>query len=319
MSHLVETMLYVGATPWHKLGKKVDEGIKTAAAITAAGLDWKVEAVPLWTSPAHGAQKVSARAIMRTKDQSVLGVVGPKYVPLQNSEAFKFFDPFIDANEALIDSAGSLKKGSDIWVLSKLNRAPIDIGKGDIVEKYLLLSNSHRGGVSVRVGFTPIRVVCANTLAMAVSNKDSQLMRVHHHSQMKENLEKIQEVVNAANAQFEATAEQYKYLASRQISSKDLKTFVKIIFKPRKADTERTKAREEKMIETITRLFETGRGHDLKSAAGTWWGAYNATTEYLTHERIKDDDQRLHKLWFGSGHKLNKEAFDTAMAMASGN
>jgi phage/plasmid-like protein (TIGR03299 family) len=318
MSHEVESMMYVGQTPWHKLGKKVDEGIKTAAAIIEAGLDWGVEAIPLFTSPGHGSQKVPERAIMRTKDQSILGVVGPNYVPLQNTEAFKFFDPFVDANEAMIDSAGSLRKGSDIWVLARLNRAPIDIGPGDSVEKYLLLSNSHRGGISVRVGFTPIRVVCANTLAMATNDKRSSLIRVIHGRQMKENLDKVQEVVNAANAQFEATAEQYRYLASKQIVQEDLKRFVKVIFVQPGLDTQRRQAREDKMIETITRLFETGKGHDLKSAKGTYWGAYNAATEYLAHERTKDDDKRLHNLWFGSGNELNKTAFKTAMAMAAG-
>src|SRR5690606_14155610 len=168
-----------------------------------------------------------------------------EYVPLQNSQAFSFFDPYISSGEALLDTAGSLREGQSIWVLARLNRDPIEITKDDIVEKYLLLSNSHKGGISVRVGFTPIRVVCANTLAIAERAGGSQLIRVTHSTKMVDSLEAIQEVVNAANATFEATAEQYKYLASKQISKGDIEKFVKIVFMPRGVDTQRQQARED--------------------------------------------------------------------------
>lgn len=313
MSHELESMLYVGAIPWHKLGKKVSENIRTEDAIKEAGLDWNVKAVPLTTPDG---QTVSHRAIMRDKDKSVLGVVGPDYVPLQNTEAFKFFNPFLDAKEANIESAGSLRQGQNIWVMAKLNKAPLEVVKNDIVEKYLLLSNSHKGGISVRVGFTPIRVVCANTLAMAMRNENSQLMRVVHGSQMISNLEKVQEIVNAANAQFEATAEQYKFLASRQVSKSDLEKFVKIVFVPRQPQSQRQQTREDNMIQTITRLFETGQGNNLPGVRGTYWGLYNAATEFLTHEKTKDDDKRLYNLWFGSAHNQNDQALEVALEMA---
>jgi len=317
MAHEIESLMFAGQLPWHKLGKKVHETIDTADAIKEAGLDWSVKAIPLFTSLEYGGQKVQNRAIMRETDQRILGVVGPDYVPLQNSEAFKFFNPFLEDKQANLETAGSLRQGSDIWVLAKLNRKPIEVVKGDYVEKYLLLSNSHKGGVSVRVGFTPVRVVCANTLAMAANNKNSSLMRVGHSSRVVQNLEQVREIMNLANAQFEATAEQYKELARHQVSKSDLKEYVKVIFRT-KDESERQKTREDKMVQTIQRLFETGMGNDLKNTRGTYWSLYNATTQYLTHDIGKDEDKRLYNLWFGSAQQTNNEALKVAVRMAVG-
>ncbi len=318
MAHLMESMMYAGDVPWHGLGKKVDSNLNTAEAIKAAGLDWKVNSAPLFTGSEFGSQQVTHRAIIRETDKSVLGIVGPEYIPLQNQTAFNFFDPYIKAEEASIDTAGSLRKGQNIWVLAKLNRAPIEVVKGDPVEKFLLLSNSHKGGIAVRVGFTPIRVVCANTLAMAHSAKGSQLIRVIHGRQMENNLEKIQEVVSAANAQFEATAEQYKYLASRQVSKADLETYVKVIFKTNGSKNERLRMREEKMIQTITRIFETGKGNQQKGVSGTYWALYNGVTEYLSHEQQTSAEKRINNIWFGSGVDRNRESLEVAVKMARG-
>lgn len=317
MAHLIEknNMMYVGEKPWHNLGVQVQENISTEDAIKAAGLDWTVKAVPLYTGSEYGSQQVANRAIMRETDNRILGVVGSEYVPLQNKEAFKFFDPFLKDHQANLETAGSLKKGENIWVLAKLNRDPIEVTKDDIVDKYLLLSNSHKGGIAVRVGFTPVRVVCNNTLAMATSDSRSQLMRIGHSSKVVQDLESVREIMNLANQQFEATADQYKYLATRRISRADLAAYVKVIFKT-KEDTERSKTRADKMNETITRLFETGMGNDNKYTRGTYWALYNATTQYLTHDAHKDDDRRLYNLWFGSAFQTNKEALELAVKMA---
>lgn len=316
MSHLVESMFYRDEVPWHGLGKKVTEDVTTAEAIQEAGLDWRVTAAPLYTGPDHGQKKVKHRAIMRETDQQVLGVVGPNYVPLQNEAAFNFFDPYVSSGQAILDTAGSLSNGQTIWVLARLNRAPIEVVKNDVVEKYLLLSNSHRGGVAVRVGFTPIRVVCANTLAMSHGHGKSQLMRVTHGREVKENLEKIQEVVNAADAQFEATAEQYRFLASRQVNKHDLQKFVKLVFQTTGDANERAMVREKKMTDTITRLFETGRGNAQSGVAGTYWALYNAATEYISHEAQKNDERRMNSLWFGSNSNINNDALKVAVEMA---
>jgi phage/plasmid-like protein (TIGR03299 family) len=314
MAHEVEQMFSVKQTPWHGLGEIVREAPNVESAIKLAGLDWPVEMRALHT--VQGSIPVKKCAIVRGSDESVLGVAGPDYQPLQNDKAFEFFNPFLESGECKLETAGSLKKGKRIWVMAKLNRDPIAVTKNDLVEKFLLLSNSHEGHVSVRVGFTPVRVVCANTLAMATGDARASLLRVTHKSNMKEGMERVQEIVNTANAAFEATAEQYKVLAKTNVSAKDIEKYVKLVFVDRKTNSERKSLRLEKMTETITRLFETGQGNDVKGVRGTAWALYNGATEYLSYEIGKDADRRLNSLWFGRNLKRNKKAFDVAMSMA---
>lgn len=318
MSHHIESMFAVGETPWHGLGKVLTDAPSVEEAIKLAGLDWSVKAVPLYTGQEYGTQKVDMRAIIRESDQKILGTCGKEYHVLQNEKAFSFFNPFVDAKEASLETAGSLREGQNIWILARLNRAPIEVTKNDIVEKYLLLSNRHQQGYAVKVGFTPIRVVCANTLAMAENTKRSELIRVRHGRQVESNLEAIRDIVDAANAQFEATAEQYKFLASRQIAKSDLEQYVKMTLIPRQAKNERQELRDKKMLETITKLFETGKGNNLEGTRGTYWAAYNAVTEFLSYERGSNDDQRLSNLWFGSSSDINEEALKVAVKMAGG-
>lgn len=316
MAHAVESMMYKGEVPWHGLGKQVHGDLTTGEAIVEAGLDWSVSMQPLYLGADQGGAQVNHRAIVRDTDKRVFGVMGPDYVPLQNKEAFKFFDPFLTNKEASIDTAGALRGGQNIWVLARLNRDPIEVVKNDPVEKFILLSNSHRGGIAVKVGFTPIRVVCANTLAIA-EGAGSKLLRVAHSNQMITNLEAIQEIMNAANARFEATAEQYKFLASREVSQGDLKKYVHQVFIRKEVKTERAKLRAQEMEDTIKRLFETGLGNDTKQARGTYWALYNAATQYLTHEQKKTAESRLDNLWFKrNGIKTNSDALAVAVNMA---
>lgn len=313
MAHELENnnMLYVGAVPWHGLGQRFITAPSIAEAIVAAGLDWRVGLKPLFTvdpSPTGDVvSKVPAFATFRETDGSVLGVVGPRYTPLQNSEAFDFFQPFLDANEATIECAASLKDGKRVFVLAKLKRDAMDIVKGDSVEKYILLSNSHDGTLAVRVGFTPIRVVCANTLAMAHDAGTSQLLRVRHSKDVKLNLEAIREVMDTANASFEATAEQYRVLASRQINATDLKKYIQISLA--------LPSESERVLDKVTPLFLTGKGNDMPGVRGTYWAAYNAVTEYLTHQAGRTRDNRADSALFGLGATANVRALQTGLDM----
>lgn len=311
MSHEVESMFSVKEVPWHGLGKIVAEAPNITEAIKLAGLDWNVKMMPLQT--VEGAVPVQRRAIVRETDNRVYGVVGKDYHPLQNSEAFDWFTPFLDSGECTLQTAGSLRQGEKVWVLAKLNRDPMEIAPGDVVDKYLLLSNGHNGFTAATAASTPIRVVCANTLQMAMTSKDSKIIRASHFSNVKANLEKIREIINTANGNFEATAEQYRALAKRRVSSKDVADYVKIVFFSQKDMTERRESRLVEMTNTITELFESGRGNDMAGVRGTAWALYNGVTEYLSYEAGKSQDTRLDSLWFGSNGRKNAKAFSAAM------
>jgi len=318
MAHEVESMMYVGDTPWHGLGVAIPEGKKLSIeeAIVVAGLDWEVERRHIYTEDERGNPLgvLNHYVTYRTSDNTVLGIVGKDYQALQNRDAFRWFQPFLESGEATIETAGSLKWGSKIWVLARIMRDPLVVGKEDIMEHYVLLSNSHDGSLAVRVGFTPIRVVCNNTLCLAHESKASKLLRVKHTSRVRENLEAIRETIDLAQQEFAATVDQYKRLASKQINSTDLVKYVRLVFGLKERKRTPAQEKQEKIVPGVVRLFEDGRGSHV--AGRNYWGAYNAVNEYLNYFRGKTQDNTLNSLWFGDSNRINKKALNTAMKMA---
>jgi phage/plasmid-like protein (TIGR03299 family) len=314
MSDEIETMAYFGATPWHKLGTPLttDDLYDWQSACVKSGLDWEAELVPLLTADTQA--KVEHQAGRRKSDNRILGVVGPKYHVLQNRAAFQWFQPFLDAREASLNTAGSLCEGSRVWVLAKLNRDPLVIAPGDEVEKFILLSHGHDGSLAVRVGFTPIRVVCANTLALAHRADASKLIRLKHTKDLHENLANVREVMNVANAEFEATAQQYRLLARKTINQADLRRFVKKVLK---VEGDKISTRMKNTIEDILGKCESGKGNDLPSVKNTYWTAYNGFNEWLAYDRGHNQQNRLNSLWFGDSANVNRFALETALAMAT--
>ena len=321
MAHDIEivngtaSMAYFGKTPWHRLGTALEESdlYDWTSASKKAGLDWSVDLVPLVTADTQAT--VTHKAVRRSTDNKILGVVGPRYSPVQNNDAFGWFQPFLDTKEASLHTAGSLKGGSRIWVLAKLNRDPLVIAEDDIVEKFLLLSHGHDGSLAVRCGFTPVRVVCSNTLSMAHGSDASKLIRIKHTKDVLENLANVRAVMDLANQQFEATAEQYRLLARKSINQADLRRYVRRVLKVE--DDLEASTRLKNIIDGIVRLAETGRGNDLPSIRGTYWSAFNGVSEWLTHERGRNADTRMNSLWFGDGATTNKHALEVAVAMAA--
>ena len=267
---------------------------------------------------------VDALATYRKDNNEILGVVGKNYKVLQNQEAFQFFQPFLDANEATLETAGSLMNGRRVWVLAKINRpdSVIVAKSDDRVSKFILLSNSHDGTLAIRVGYTPIRVVCNNTLTAAIGGRSSALLRIKHMGDVVQTLNDVRDVMNLADQTFEATAEKYRILAGKEINRHDLEKYVKIVFATPKQEEEAILSGEEltsgaRVMGRIVELFENGRGNDLPGVKGTMWAAYNAVTEYLQYERGQNESTRLDSLWFGAGATMNKKALQTAVDIAT--
>lgn len=316
MPHEVETMAYAGATPWHGLGTALaDEDLYDwQKACTKAGLNWDVELVPLVTADTQ-AKVEGSRAVRRKSDSRVLGVVGPRYVPLQNADAFKWFTPWLEAKEASLHTAGALRQGSRVWVLAKINRSPMQIVPGDEVEKYLLLSHGHDGSLAVRCGLTSIRCVCSNTLALAHGSDASMLIRIKHSRSVLDNLAAVRETVNIANERFEATASQYRRLVRTSINQQDVRKYVYRVLEIE--DESKASTRIKNIAQEIIDLAETGKGNDLPSVRGTLWASFNGITQYLAYDRGTDRSKRLDSLWFGDSAVLNQKALDIALEMAA--
>ena len=313
MAAAIEQMMFVGATPWHGLGNQVDSDINVADAIVAAGLDWEVGLKDLQTVDGV---PVNHRATYRKSDGSILGVVGPRYTPLQNRDSFDWFQPFLDAGECALHTAGSLHSGQKVWVLAQLNRDNSEIVTGDEVSKFILLSNSHDGTTAIRVGYTPIRVVCANTLAWAHSNTNSQLIRIRHTRSSKNNLENVRDIMDNINAGFEATAEQFRFLASKDFNQADIRRYVKTLLGIEKVVDADIKTRTRNIMDEILALVE-GPKQAATNVRGTWWAAYNGYNEYLNYNKGRTEDNRIDSLWFGVGANDNMKALKTAMDFAN--
>jgi phage/plasmid-like protein (TIGR03299 family) len=329
MAHEIETNLngtanafFVGEPAWHRLGKVFPEGTELTIpdAIVAAGLDWKVRLQPLHMSYDGEDLPVPGYATVRETDRSVLGVVGPTYKPLQNADAFNWFQPFLDMGAASLEAAGSLRQGRRVWVLAKIKGLEADVVPGDPVLSYILLSNGHDGTMAIRAGMTNTRVVCANTLAMAHKDAGSKLFRIRHTAKSTEALAVIQETMGHLTGEFNATIEQYRALSRCGVVKADIEKFVRRVFNPKVieggANAEETDSCE-RLMPKIIRLFEEGAGNNLPGVRGTAWGLYNAATDFLTHERGSSEDNRLNSLWFGDSLRVNARALQTALLMAA--
>lgn len=354
------SMMYVGETPWHGLGKKVDTAPTAEEAIKLAGLDWEVAVRPQFRLPpsleleaemetVDGKYQPTGRmkmpldqaqlslefcehqTVYRVEDGRVLGEVGPSWTPLQNRDAFKWFNPIIESKQATLETAGSLFDGKRIWILAKISRPDMRIIGDDIVQKYVLLSNSHDGTLSIKLGFSPIRVCCANTLAMADSNRASQLLKIKHHKNLQETMEKVRDVMNIVDAKFEATAEQYRFLAHTPMSTDLFKKYVELVFKPKKDEEEDLPEVAQKtvkkrlvkeddarlMINKVMPIYEGNEhGMELPGVRGTLWGGYQALNSFFNWVRGRTQDARLDALWFGTSAKQSREALQLALQMA---
>mgnify|MGYP005698086073 FL=1 len=313
MAANVESMFYTGATPWHGLGEKLETAPTISEAITASGLDWEVGTKDLVTKDGVD---VPAKATYRKSDGAILGVVGPRYVPLQNKDAFEWFQPFLDAGECSLHTGGSLSDGQKVWALAQLNRDPSEIVKGDEVQKFILLSNSHDGTTAIRVGYTPIRVVCVNTLAFAHSHKQSNLLRIRHTRSAASNLLNVRDIMDNINAQFEATAEQFRFLASKDFNQADVRKYVKTLLNVEHTVDDDLKTRTRNTLDSILETIE-GPKQDMPGVRGTWWAAYNGFNEYLNYSKGRNTNNRMESLWFGQNGSSNNRAMALATEYAS--
>ena len=143
------------------------------------------------------------------------------------------------------------------------------------------------------------------------------MIRVRHHRFVKDNVEKLRDIMNLADQEFETTAEQYRFLASRSINAKDLRKYVKIVVGAHEEKAEELSTRTKNIIGTIENLFESGQGNDLPGVAGTYWAAYNSVTEYLNYTKGRNNENRMDSLWFGQNGSMSQKALATAVALAA--
>ncbi len=308
------SMVYHGDVPWHGLGKHFTRRLSVGEALKESGADYQVERwnmgyIEPKTEDLYAAEDVFA--CVRTDNKEALGFVGKDYVIVQNRDAFNFLSPIIEASEGVIETMGVLGKGERAWALIKLPDH-IVVTKRDEIGKYVLVYNGFNGKTKIRAKYTPIRVVCQNTLSMALAGIDTEV-GIRHTTNVQSVLAEAHKVMGMANAVSTAITPVYQKMAATSITEAKLKEFIATLV-PIAKDAKRT-ARAEAVRAEIMRLHEVGKGADF--SRGTIWGAYNAVTEYVDHvfSGKNDADTRLNTIWWGAGEELKVAAFNEAVML----
>jgi len=333
MAAAVETMAYAGEVPWHGLGVRVEDTMTPEEMLEVAGLNWTVSKRPAYTIDAPTWREdvglltaAGHHFIVRDSDNSVLSACGEDYVPFQNADTFRFFKKFVSNGEMKMETAGSLKNGQDIWGLAKLQFS-FELPGGDRIEGYLLINSPHVSGKALTILFTPIRVVCANTMALAL-NSEGKRFRVLHLQTFDEDVMKAaEEALGISETKMAEFQEQATFLSNQQAKPLDVQKFIAELFQPqllieRAFDI----ANDIPILDEFNRTAEQvhdaialSPGAELKSAKGTWWGALNGVTYHMDHtkresERVKGG--ALYSSWLGPNAATKRRALDLATEYA---
>ena len=276
MAANVETMFYTRTKPWHGLGVQVQEAPESKDALRLAGLDWKVYQREVYTD--SGIKIEGYRANVRNTDNKVLGVVTERYKIVQNEEAFSFTDALLGEG-VRYETAGSLQEGKKVWLLARLPKEYIV--SGEQISPYLVFSNSHDGSAAVRVAVTPIRVVCNNTLNLALSTAKRSWAMVHTGN-IKGKIHEAQETLFMAETYMGKLGKEIEELKRQRITERQVKEYIEILL-PLEKTTSLTAAKNVKKLrdDLRARYYDAP---DLQDVGGN--NAYrfiNAVSDFATH------------------------------------
>jgi len=324
---------------WHNLGQIIEDYPTSAEAIIHAGLDYEVVKSTLFTTgsniieTAKGIEIADSQlhvpnyfANIRTDNNAVLGVVAKDYHIVQNREAFNFFDEIVGGGDSILyETAGALGQGERIFITAKLPDY-IRVGNGDdVTEKYIFLTTSHDGSGSITAAFTPIRIVCQNTLNASLRNM-SNVVRIKHTSGAKQRLDNAHKVMGLANtlsSQLEGIFNQWTKV---QVSDREVRKLIQLALCPNK---ETLTHLEKGNYDEISTVFKntvddafayamTSDTQQMNTTKGTLFGAYNAVTGYYQNVRhYKNDEAKLQSIVMGGTAQLRtQKAFDLCTAFA---
>lgn len=320
MSHQIEKIAYVGEAPWHALGSRLPAKQPLEVWAKRAGLDWKIcettvrfiasESPTNGNILAFGERKV----LYRDDTQQALSVVSQRYKVVQPRDILEFYRDLTEASGYEMETAGCLRGGRKIWALAKTGRET-KLKGNDVVKGYLLLASSCDGSICTTATHTSIRVVCANTLSVALDNARGAV-KVPHSTTFDPAMVKSQ--LGVAVAGWQEFMYRMKHLSERKVSDPDAEKFLrKLMCLPQGAVSPTERLTHARGIKKMHDLFKgEGRGADLASAKGTAWGLLNAATEFVDHERrAKSADHRVDSAWFGAGASLKDRALAQALEL----
>ena len=315
--------------PWHEVGQIIDAYPTSKEALTFAGLNYTVEKRNLFlfdneNQQAHldnecGTPKIEVPdhyATIRTDTHEVLGVVGKDYEVVQNVDAFNFFDAIVEGDGVLYETAGALGKGERIFITAKLPDY-IRVGKEDMIEKYLFLTTSHDGFGSITAAFTPVRIVCHNTLHAALRNCTNTI-KIRHTQNAKDRLEEAHKVMGISNQLAGQLEEVFNHWTKISITDAEVKKLIQQAMAPSKEVLQNLHLGKEDELSTnfknicdnVSEYGMSASTQQTETTKGTVFGVYNAVTGYFQNVRsYKDGEAKLKSILYSTGLQRTQKAF----------
>lgn len=310
MSHEIESIAWVNEKPWHGLGDEVSPDLSVDEMLVKAKINWSVSKAPMYLK--GGKQVPDNFALIRDSDAKVLDVVGNAYTPTQNHEMMEFFREFVEAGNAHIETAGSLKGGKHVWALANLGE-DFKLAGGDQMKSYLLCSSPHQQGKSMVFKFTNIRVVCNNTITAALrENRKNEVRRSHRGEFNKDARDKVKDMLGIAREQAQEFAETALMLSQNRVDPARAAQLIAQIFGDEELANEQAfeviRDNGSKATAYAIAALSKAPGADLESALGTSWGVLNAITYTTDHLLRKSVDSRLWNAWMGKEARIKERA-----------
>ena len=309
----VAQMAYVGAVPWHGLGVQVPADLTPDQMLEAAGLNWEVRKYPTFAilddNDPDSVIETKQSALIRSSDKKLLDVVSDDWNPVQNAEAFEFFNEFVMAGDMEMHTAGSLKDGQIVWGLAKVKES-FELFKGDQIDSYLLFSNFHKYGFSTDVRFTPIRVVCNNTLTLSLNSAVERMVKISHRKQF--DAANVKDMLGIATDKLQKYKEMAQFLGSKKAKTESIVEYFERIFPLNSKNPEEGK--RSKNADIALDILHTQPGAEF--AEGSWWQPFNAVTFMTDHVIGRSADSRMQSAWYGYNKGLKTKALELAVEMA---
>lgn len=320
MTAAVQSMAYVGQTPWHGLGERLEKGLPIEAWAKAAGMEWSLCSAPVcFDVGGKGADQAvqsfeDHKVLYRSDTLRPLSVVGSRYQVVQPKDVLEFYRDLTEVSGFEMETAGVLKEGRKFWALARIGKEASLKGK-DLVRGYLLLATSCDGSLATTATPTTVRVVCNNTLTIAVNGATSAI-RVPHNTVF--DGQEVKKQLGIAVSQWDTFMHRMKTLSERKVKAHEASSFLlKVLCRHDGPVNPEQRLANERALKRVQALYEgEAMGADLPSTKSTAWGLLNAVTQFVDHERrARTQDHRLDSAWFGQGAVLKQRALDEALQL----
>lgn len=312
MAHLVETMAYVGATPWHGLGKQLTVNQSIEVWAQQAGMDWSIQEAPVCFAPGKRKAAISFpenKVLFRSDTKAPLSVVSKRFQVVQPREILEFYRDLTEVSGFELEAAGVLKGGRKLWALAKTGESFVLKGN-DVNHAYVLLATGCDGTLATTALLTSVRVVCNNTLAVALRG-GSGAVKVPHSTRF--DAKQVKEQLGISVSAWDDFMYRMKALSERRMKHEEVERYFANVFPEFSG---KSTSRETPANKALVLYEGNGKGAQLASSKGTAFGLLNAVTQFVDHERrARSIDHRMDSAWFGQGAVLKQRALDQALLL----